>query len=246
MYMFLRWVTTQEHDQDQERSMTTHNTQPNNQPANAQGVSAITGIGKAAGVLLLCAVSVGVTLVCVRLTEATHGKSDRDEPADRGRISVEHVRVKTDRSFAEVTAAFEARLGKFDPQVYQRLREGGEAKEVRARIEAMAGPSGFMLFDRRDHGKLLRLVGQQRKAVQYVVGNPLFAVEMTRHVVGASLYAPLRVLIYEDDDGKTCIEYDKPSSLFGQFQDERVGRMAATLDEKLENLTAKAARGESH
>jgi len=43
----------------------------------------------------------------------------------------------------------------------------------------MAGPSGFMLLGTSDHGALLRLVGRPRKAVQYVVGNPLFAVEMT-------------------------------------------------------------------
>jgi uncharacterized protein (DUF302 family) len=33
----------------------------------------------------------------------------------------------------------------------------------------------------------------------------------------AGLYVPLRVLIYENEPGKTCVEYDKPSSLFGQF-----------------------------
>jgi uncharacterized protein (DUF302 family) len=106
----------------------------------------------------------------------------------------------------------------------------------------MAGPSGFMLFGTNDHGALLRIVGQQRKAVQYVIGNPLFAVEMTRHVIGAALYVPLRVLIYEADDGKTCIEYDKPSSLIGQFGDARVGPMAAALDHKLCDLAAAAMR----
>jgi len=25
------------------------------------------------------------------------------------------------------------------------------------------------------------------------------------------------VLLYEDEEGKTCVEYDRPSSLFGQF-----------------------------
>jgi uncharacterized protein (DUF302 family) len=78
--------------------------------------------------------------------------------------------------------------------------------------------------------------------VQYVIGNPLFAVEMTRHAIGASLYAPLRVLIYEADDGKTCIEYDRPSSLFGQFGDQRVAPMAAALDQELEDLAAAATR----
>ena len=65
---------------------------------------------------------------------------------------------------------------------------------------------------------------------------------MPRHAIGASLYAPLRVLIYEADDGKTCIEYDRPSSLFGQFGDERVGRVAAELDQRLEDLEATATR----
>ena len=105
----------------------------------------------------------------------------------------------------------------------------------------MVGPSGFMLFGTSDHGSLLRIVGRPRKAVQYVVGNPLFAVEMTRHSIGAALYAPLRVLIYEED-GKTCIEYDRPSSLFGQFGDGQVDAMASSLDQKLAELAAEAIR----
>ena len=153
-----------------------------------------------------------------------------------------HVRVTSDRPFADVQAAFERRLGRFEPDVYQALAEGGDPAAVRARLEAMAGSSGFMLFSTSDHGRLLRLVGQQRKAVQYLIGNPLFAVEMTRHAIGAALYAPLRVLIYEADDGRTCIEYDRPSSLFGQFGDERVSSMAASLDQKLEDLAATAVR----
>jgi uncharacterized protein (DUF302 family) len=158
------------------------------------------------------------------------------------RFSVIHVRMTSDRPFADVQAAFEGRLGRFQPDVYQALAADGDPVAVRARLEAMAGPSGFMLFSTTDHGRLLRLVGQQRKAVQYVIGNPLFAVEMTRYAIGASLYAPLRVLIYEADDGKTCVEYDRPSSLFGQFGDERVSPMAAALDRKLEDLAATATR----
>ena len=86
----------------------------------------------------------------------------------------------------------------------------------------MAEPSGFMLFATQDHGSLLRLAGQRRRAIQYVVGNPLFALQMTQHDIRASLYAPLRVLIYEDEQGNTCVEYDRPSSLFGQFGNDRI------------------------
>jgi uncharacterized protein (DUF302 family) len=158
------------------------------------------------------------------------------------RFTVEHVRLTTDRPFAEVAAAFEGRLGRFDPVVNKELAAGGDPAAAKAKLEAMAGPSGFMLFGTTDHGTLLRIVGRPRKAVQYTVGNPLFALEMTRHAIGASLYAPLRVLLYESDDGKTCVEYDRPSSLFGQFGDDRVTHIATVLDQKLEDL-AKAAIG---
>ena len=131
-------------------------------------------------------------------------------------------------------------MGRFDPDVAKPLIAGGDVEEVRAKIEAMAGPSGFMLFGTQDHGTLLRLAGQKRKAIQYVVGSPLFALQMTQHGIRAGLYAPLRVLIYENEEGKTCVEYDKPSSLFGQFNDDRIASVASMLDRKLEALVAAA------
>ena len=186
-----------------------------------------------------------VTFACIQFLgcsgQTAELETQRGKPMNESHFTVEHVRLTSDQPFGKVTAAFEARLGKFDPEVRKELATGGDLQAARTKIEGMAGPSGFMLFSTSDHGVLLRMVGQPRKAVQYVVGNPLFAVEMTRHAIGASLYAPLRVLIYEAD-GKTCIEYDKPSSLFGQFGDSRVDKMAASLDRKLADLVAEAMR----
>jgi uncharacterized protein (DUF302 family) len=156
------------------------------------------------------------------------------------RFTVDHVRLESDKPFEDVARAFERQLGRFDPDVAKPLIAGGDIEEARARIEAMSGPSGFMLFGTNDHGALLRLAGQNRKAVQYVVGNPLFALRMTQHDIRAGLYAPLRVLLYENDEGKTCLEYDRPSSLFGQFGDDRISPTAALLDKKLEALVAAA------
>jgi uncharacterized protein (DUF302 family) len=158
----------------------------------------------------------------------------------RGKIMIEHVHVQTGKPFGEVAAAFEARLGTFDPAVYEQLRSGADPEAVRARLERMAGPSGFMLFRTSDHGALLRLAGQTKQAVQYLLGNPLFAVRMTQHDIRAGLYAPLRVLVYEDEGGKTCVEYDRPSLLFGQFGNANVTEVAAVLDRKLEQLVAEA------
>jgi uncharacterized protein (DUF302 family) len=158
------------------------------------------------------------------------------------RFTVDHVRVVTDKPFDVVDKAFEQQLGRFDPDVFKSLAENGDVTAVRAKIEAMAGPSGLMVFATSNHGELLcRLLGQKRKAIQYVVGNPLFALDMTRWDIRSSLYAPLRVLLYENDKGKTCFEYDQPSSLFGQFENDRVNPTATMLDKKLEALIAAAA-----
>jgi len=87
------------------------------------------------------------------------------------RFTVDHVRLATDKPFEDVAQAFERQLGRFDPDVYKALAAGGDAEGASAKIEAMAGPSGFMLFATHNHGALLRLAGQKRKAVQYVVGR---------------------------------------------------------------------------
>ena len=158
------------------------------------------------------------------------------------RFTIDHIRVVADKPFDMTTKAFEQQLGQFDPEVYKSLAAGEDVEKARKKIEAMVGPSGLMLFRTSNHGALLRLAGQKKKAIQYLVGNPLFAIQMTQHDIRASLYAPLRVLIYENEEGKTSVEYDKPSSLFGQFGNAEVTAVATMLDGKLEALVAKAVR----
>jgi uncharacterized protein (DUF302 family) len=155
-------------------------------------------------------------------------------------IKVEHVRLTADKPFEKFTVALEQQFGRFNPAVHEEL-ERGDMLAAKAMLESMAGSSGFMLFWTTDHGLYLQLVGKTKKATQYLIGNPLFAIEMTRHAIGAALYAPLRVLVYETEDRKTCVEYDLPSSLFGQFRDEGVDRMAISLDQKLEAMIGAAS-----
>jgi len=64
---------------------------------------------------------------------------------------------------------------------------------------------------------------------------------MTRHQLPAALYAPLRVVLYENDAGHAIFEYDLPSSLFGQFGDGRVAAVAYELDASLRRALIDAA-----
>jgi uncharacterized protein (DUF302 family) len=112
--------------------------------------------------------------------------------------------------------------------------DGPRAKELERGAE-------LFIFLKRDHGALLRSVGQSRKALQYEIGNPITASTMTRHQLPAALYAPLRVVLYENAAGGATFEYDKPSTLFGQFGDAQVTAVGRTLDEELEGALRRAA-----
>lgn len=152
-------------------------------------------------------------------------------------IQVEHVAIEATKPYEAVKAALEALVPALDPAVPEALRRGDI---VRANEALYRGPE-LAIFSARDHGGLLRTAGLVRKTVQYEIGNPLTATEMTRHQLPAALYAPLRVLLYENEAGRTVFEYDRPSSLFGQFGDERVTAVGRELDAKLESVLVKAA-----
>jgi uncharacterized protein (DUF302 family) len=157
-------------------------------------------------------------------------------------FNVTHVTLLVAKAFEEFKTALERQLGQFDEAALVDFAADGDVQKAHDRLAAMPGPSGFMVFLTNNHGAVLQLVGQRRQAIQYVLGNPLFAVEMTRHAIGAALYAPLRLLIYDTPDGQTGVEYDLAASLFGQFGNADVNRMAESLDEKMAALIENAAR----
>jgi Domain of unknown function DUF302 len=73
-----------------------------------------------------------------------------------------------------------------------------DVDDANAELQRLADLSIFLV---RDHGEILRIAGQSRNALQYEIGNPLTASSMTRHNLAAALYAPLRVVLYETENG---------------------------------------------
>jgi hypothetical protein len=152
-------------------------------------------------------------------------------------INVEHVQIICARPFAQVWAAIQRSAPGLDPQLAQDL-VGGRTHAIAQR--RASGPK-LWLFLTRDHGALVAAEGRHEKALQLEIGNPLTAERMTRRHLGAALYAPLRVVLYEDAQGRAIIEYDLPSSLFCQFGDREVAAVGQELDEELEELLLNAA-----
>jgi uncharacterized protein (DUF302 family) len=84
-----------------------------------------------------------------------------------------------------------------DPTLVKVLADGDVE---RANREKEQGPA-LSIFQVRDHGALLAIAGKARNALQYEIGNPITASLMTRHRLSAALYAPIRVVLYENDAG---------------------------------------------
>lgn len=155
----------------------------------------------------------------------------------RRAIEVTHVVIESQKAAADVRASLETLIPPIDQEIPLLLSDR-VTDRLKQRLEAAPELSIFL---KRDHGAVLGLYGKARDAVQYEIGNPLTASTMTRYRLAAGLYAPLRVIIYEKSDGGSCIEYDLPSSLFGQFGDDRVMEVAHGLDVALARALSIAA-----
>jgi hypothetical protein len=151
-------------------------------------------------------------------------------------LQVEHIQTETPKGFADAAVALESTVPQLNPAIAEALVKGDEE-----RTTELERGSPLFIFLKRDHGALLQVTRQPRKAVQYEIGNPHTASKMTRHRLAAGLYAPLRVILREGERGRSIFEYDKPSSLFGQFDDEQVSAVARGLDVELERALRRAA-----
>lgn len=159
------------------------------------------------------------------------------DPVTSTAVTVEHMTLRSAKPFETVRAALEAAVPPLD-HAYAKLLLDGKVNEARDLLERQAPLS---IFGVRDHGGLLLTAGLTRKAIQYDIGNPLTASRMTRHVLAAALYAPIRVLLREDAEGEVAFEYDRPATTFGQFGNPEVDRVARELDAQLGTTLAAAA-----
>lgn len=151
-------------------------------------------------------------------------------------LTLEHIRMGSTRSFDEVKAALEAKLGVFRIESLMPFMQKGDMAGARAELERLAAPTGLSILYALPHGDALAMVGKPSKAIAYGIGNVLTAASMNRHDLAAGLYAPIRVILYEGADGSAVFEYDQPSSSFALFGNPAIDRVAAGLDETLGKL----------
>jgi hypothetical protein len=148
-------------------------------------------------------------------------------------------------SHADFTSAFESLLGRMDVEALREL-PSLSPQAAREKLASFVGPLDFTLFQKLDHGAVVTALTRNHcKAITYVFGNALIAIEMTKHVARAGLYVPLRLFVEAIASDRVRITYDLPSSLMAPFGSDDVNAVARGLDEKVERIldeTLKVAR----
>ena len=153
------------------------------------------------------------------------------------------IRFDSKKSFDEVLSSLLADVGD-KPLLINDVAANSESWDsYRKEIESRVGPSGFILFATIDHGAWIKKVGIRRKALRFIIGNPMIAITMLRHDLTAGLFAPVELILIEEDDGRCSLTYVRPSSLMVVEKNDALLDAAKQLDSKLQALATKVTSG---
>lgn len=161
--------------------------------------------------------------------------------SDPREIRFDGVRVRYDsaKSYDELVAALLADIGEKPVPIDEFPKAFDSWESYQQEVQTYVGPSGFMLFGLFNHGGWINKAGIDRKLLRVILGNPLIAITMLRHDVTAGLFAPVELLLLEEDDGRSSLTYVKPSSLMVVQPNPELLGAAEQLDAKLAALAEK-------
>ena len=102
----------------------------------------------------------------------------------------------------------------------------------------MVAKNQIMVMAEVNHGKILSMTGLKLNGMSLFIGSPTVGKKLFSANKGVGVAVPIRVNIYQDDDGKTYINYTKPSAQLAAFGNKKINMVAKMLDGKLQNLTS--------
>lgn len=156
------------------------------------------------------------------------------------------IHIDSDHTYDQTVAALLSEIGE-NPEPITDLPAAffADWDSFATEITHHLGSSEFMLMHLIDHGDWLATAGINRKALRAILGNPLLSITMLRHDLTAGLFAPVELLILEEDDNRSSVTYIRPSSLMVVDDNPPLRAAAVVLDEKLAALATRVAAGKS-
>ncbi|HDP98876.1 MAG TPA: DUF302 domain-containing protein [bacterium] len=109
-------------------------------------------------------------------------------------------------------------------------------------LRKMVAQNEMMVLAEIDHGKILSMTGLKLNGIALFVGNSVVGKQLFTANKAVGVAVPIRVNVYEEDDGKTYVNYVKPSSQLAPFANDQIKMVAQMLDEKLQALTSMLAK----
>jgi uncharacterized protein (DUF302 family) len=157
-------------------------------------------------------------------------------------LTIEHIVIASNQPYEKVLEALKTRMGSIEDWKEMARKLGSldltstSWEQIVQIIETHLGTSGFTIFNTVEHTPLIALSGKTSLVTQYLAGNPLFAVQMSRLLPEVALYAPLRFAVYQDESGLTFVAYDNFLSQLAQYQREEITRTAQVVQDSLRTL----------
>jgi hypothetical protein len=143
--------------------------------------------------------------------------------------------IDADDEFDNVRARYESLVPTVDFAELVEVISTGDYARVQ-KYTAEHAPNSFLNFWALDPMPMMHMLGHQRRAITYLMGNNVIAETMFRHDPGIILYAALRTAIYESTSGGVQFSIDQPSSKFGSFGNPDIAKVGAQLDAKVADL----------
>ncbi|MEP2890072.1 DUF302 domain-containing protein [Tateyamaria sp.] len=101
--------------------------------------------------------------------------------------------------------------------IVRKAAKAGVVETVDQLVATMEG-AGLKIFARIDHGAGAQSIGEDVGASQLLIfGNPKVGTPAIKDDRISGLFLPLKVLVYEDAEGKTMIAYETPKANLGKL-----------------------------
>lgn len=116
-------------------------------------------------------------------------------------------------------------------------------KTTVSRLEAAVRANRLMVVGQFNHQNMLTMLNMKIKGSQtFEVFHPQYGKALFENDTAAGIVVPLRLFVFEREDGKTTVVYYKPSAAFAPFKNPKLDELGRTLDGLLEAIAGEATK----
>lgn len=123
-----------------------------------------------------------------------------------------------------------------------KVEAAGTVPETMDKLVSAVEGAGATVFARVDHAGGAESVGMEIAPSELLIfGNPKLGTPVMQDQALAGLYLPMKVLVYQDGDGKVWLAYDAPEEVFDEVGVDDDLEALAMMSGALKKLTGAAA-----